>query len=343
MSRIFLAGILFWIVLFWLRIIQIGGIDPTFKQEESEMFLPAREYLTDKIDQILPYPQSALLSGILLGSQKNLPFTFKNELKITSTIHIVVVSGQNLTILAGFIMSLAALLGRRKTIILTLCVIVLYSLLTGLQIPVLRAAIMVTMAYLAQILGKEKTGWWVLVITGGVMLLYNPNWLLSISFQLSFLATFGVIVVAPILVEVFKMIPKILKEDLAVTLAAQLMVLPIIAYNFNQISAIGILVNSLILWTIPIVMVSGFASLIVGLINSFLGQVVGLVPAILLTYFIDLVKFFSKIPGANFFVGQTGPILWVGYYIILGAIIWGICYHLNYDKTKIGRELKESY
>lgn len=318
MIKLLIIAISFWIVLFTLRVLSLGGIDPTYRDEKLNFFGPLRESLLQVIDQSLPYPQSTLLSGIVLGSDR-IPYYLKQNLKITSTVHIVVVSGQNLSMLAGFMMNLVYLLGRKKTVVLTLFVIVFYSLLTGLEVPVLRAALMAGLALMAQILGREKSGWWVLLLVAGGMLLYNPNWLLSISFQLSFLATFGVVVVAPIFLGYLKMVPNIFRQDLGVTLAAQAMVLPIIAYSFGQISLIGILVNSLILWTIPIVMMAGFGVLIAGMINSFLGAVVGLLPGVLLTYFIYLVEFFSQAPGASLKIGETGITVWVGYYLMLGA------------------------
>lgn len=310
-----------WLLIFTLRVFQIGGIDPTYSEEGIQLFLPLRTELSQTIDNILPYPQSALLSGIILGNKSDLPFYFQKQLQTTSTIHIVVVSGQNLTILAGFVMSMVGILGRRKTIILTLFVIVFYSLITGFGVPVVRAAIMAGLAYSGKLLGKEGTGWWILCLTGGLMLLYQPNWLLNISFQLSFLATFGVVVVAPVFSKVFGKIPKLLREDFAITLSAQLMVLPVIAYNFNQISIIGIVANSFVLWTIPLVMVFGFAAMVLGIINIFLGEAMGLLPGILLTYFIYVVQFFSKIPGANFNIGPTGILMWFGYYLLLGSLV----------------------
>lgn len=315
---------------------QIGGIDPTYKEEGIQLFLPLRTSLSQTIDNILPFPQSALLSGIILGNQSSLPFYFRKQLQTTSTIHIVVVSGQNLTILAGFVMSLVSIFGRRKTIILTLFVIVFYSLITGFGVPVVRAAIMAGFAYTGKLIGKEGTGWWILILTGGLMLIYQPNWLLNISFQLSFLATLGVIVVAPVFSNALKKIPKLIREDFAVTLAAQLMVLPIIAYNFNQISVVGLIANSLVLWSIPIVMISGFGTMIVGLVNNLLGSIVGLVPGILLTYFIYIVQFFSKIPGASFNIGQTGTLMWIGYYLILAGVVAKI--HSSLRDHKVAKQ-----
>lgn len=317
---VFIAAI--WLILFTLRVTSIGGIDPTYRDEGGQILEPLRIHLAQTLDQNFPYPQSAILAGILLGVDKNLPIALKNDLKATSTIHMIVVSGQNLSIVAGFLIGLAGFLGRRKALIFSLGLIVFYSVLTGLEVPVVRAAIMVTLAYLAQILGKENLSAWILFLTGGTMLLYNPNWLLSISFQLSFLATFGVIVVAPILVKRLSKVPRVLREDLGVTIAAQVMVLPVIAYNFGQLSLFGIIANLLILWSIPIVMISGFLALGLGLLDSLLGQLAGLIPSILLTYFIYIVEFFAKLPGASITVGESGIVLWTGYYLMVGAGVW---------------------
>lgn len=320
---IFLAGII-WFILFALRVAAIGGVDPTYKEEGNLTLAPLQGKFSQTISGLMPNPQSALLSGILIGDGSKIPFSLKNDLKATSTIHLVVVSGQNLTILAGFVMTLATLLGRRATILITLLVIIFYSLLTGLQVPIMRAAVMATLVYLAQIFGRQSSGVWVLFLTAAGMLLYNPNWLLNISFQLSFLATMGVVAVAPVFLERLKVVPKLLREDFAVSLAAQLLTLPVIAYNFGQMSLIGILVNSLILWTTPILMVSGFAALGVGMVNQLAGQVVGVIPGILLTYFVDVVRMFAHAPGAGMVVGESSVLFWLGYYLIIGAVIWGM-------------------
>lgn len=317
-----MAGVTLWSILFIARTLQMGGIDPTYKDDENQLLAPIRERLTQVVESSLPYPQSTILSGILLGTRGKIPYWLSQDLKTTSTIHIVVVSGQNLSLLAGFILSLAGFLGRRKTITLSLLTITFYSILTGLEIPVLRAALMAGLSYTGQLIGKERTGWWILIITAGGMLLYNPNWFLSISFQLSFLATLGVVVVAPVLQESFKKVPNILKQDLSTTLAAQALVLPVIAYNFSQLSLIGVLVNILILWTIPLIMISGLIVLLLGLVSPFLGQWVGLIPSILLTYFINLVDVFADLPGASLKIGETGMILWIGYYLLIMSIIW---------------------
>lgn len=289
---------------------------------KTEVFKTERQALDQRINRMLPSPQAELLSGILLGQNKKLPGNFKIALRDTSTLHIVVASGQNLSMVAAFFLSLAGVIKRRQAIILSLLAVLLYTLLTGAQVPVLRAAIMFSLASLAQILGRQREGWWVLTVTAGLMLLVNPGWITDLSFQLSFLATFGVIVVAPILLRYLKSFP-VIGQDLAVTLAAQLMVMPVIAQNFHQISLVSLVTNVLILWTIPFIMIGGVAMLI-------FGSLVGIVVNALLTYFIYIVQFFASLSFAWEYVGEQMRIVWIGYYMILA----GIMLLLSYVKTE---------
>lgn len=320
MSKFQALTLLLLTLILIVRIKTIGGIekyegDPEL-EEVAAQFEEMRFFLTDQIRVLLPQPQAALLSGIVLGVKEELPSDFKKALRATSTMHIVVVSGQNLTLLAGMIMNLAYLLGRRKTLALTLLAMFFYTLLTGLQIPVIRAVLMVGLGALAQFFNRQADSWWILLVVGGAMLIYHPHWLTSISFQLSFLATIGVVVVAPELIKRLTLIPEIIKQDLGVTVAAQLMVLPIIASNFHQVSLVGIVVNSLILWTVPLIMISGAASLAVSLISFPLGQLASIFPGILLTFFANIINLFSY-SWSSFFVAQVSGLVWLGYYVLI--------------------------
>lgn len=287
-------------------------------------FTPYSFYLSEQIKNLLPETQAALLSGILLGVKEDLPPEFKQALRNTGTIHIVVVSGQNLSMLAGFLMGLVGFFGRRKTIILTLIIVWLYCLLTGLQIPVIRAGIMVTLAFLAQLTGREQTGWWILCISAILMLIYQPNWLLSISFQLSFVATLGVVVVAPVLFRSINFLPNLLKQDLVVSLSTWLLTLPIIAINFHQASLLGILVNSLILWTIPLIMITGTIAVLTSFLLFPIALLLSFIPGILLTYFIYIVSFFNTLSMSSVYVPKIPLMVWLGYYLIIAGIIWAL-------------------
>lgn len=309
-----LLAIVLYLLIYLLRW-QQGGWDP-----EIDIFQGTRAVLSQRISQLLPSPQAELLSGILLGQNKSLPGDLKLSLRDTSTLHIVVASGQNLSMVAGFFLSLAGLIKRRQAIILSLSAVIFYTLLTGAQVPVLRAAVMFGLASLATIFGRQKEGWWLLVVAAALMLLINPEWILDLSFQLSFLATFGVVVVAPLLLKSLDKIP-FLGQDLAVTLGAQVMVAPVIAAHFHQVSLVSLVTNALILWTIPFAMILGSITLVLSFIWSGLAWIFGLAASVLLTYFIYIVKFFASLPFAWEYVGEQVWVVWVGYYMVIGGIM----------------------
>lgn len=302
-----ILAIILYLLLFYIRYQQGGW------EIKLDVFQKERQFLDQKVSQFLPSPQAELLSGILLGQNKNLPGQFKLNLRDTSTLHIVVASGQNLSMVAGFFLSLAGLIKRRNALVLSLLAVLLYTLLTGMQVPILRAAIMFSLASLASLFGRAKQGWWVLLITAALMLLINPKWVTDLSFQLSFLATFGVVVVSPILLAYFKVLP-IIGNDLAVTLAAQLMVTPIILQNFHQLSLVSVITNLLVGWTVPLIMILGSLMLV-------FGSVLGLATNIFLTYFIYVVQFFASLSFAWEYIGEQILITWVGYYILLTGIM----------------------
>lgn len=311
-----------------LRVLESGTTyyqgDPELERIASE-FEEFRFNLSQRVEALLPQPQAGLLSGMVLGLKSSLPSDFKNALRKTSTIHIVVVSGQNLTLVGGLILNLSYLFGRRKTTVLSIFAILFYAVLTGLQVPVIRAGIMVLSSSAAKLLGREGDSGAALIFVSAGMLLYNPAWLFSISFQLSVLATVGVVFLAPAVTQKIQKVPGIIRENLAVSLSAQLLTLPVIAANFHQMSLIGVIVNTLVLWLISFVMVTGSLAIALSFISISIGWVFALIPGVMLTYFVYIVQFFSSFPVASVYVPAANWMVWVGYYVLL----LGIYLHLR--------------
>ncbi|MCL4366162.1 ComEC/Rec2 family competence protein [Patescibacteria group bacterium] len=304
-------AVILYLLIFFVRY-QQGGWEVNL-----DLFPKIRASLDHRISEVLPSPQAELLSGILLGNKKDLPGEFKLALRDSSTLHIVVVSGQNLTLLAALVLRLSGFLRRKTAILLSFAAILFYTMLTGAQIPVLRAAVMAMLVFGAEAFGRQRSGIWILIVTGGIMLLVNPKWITELSFQLSFLATLGVIAVAPALERALSFLPGFIKQDLAVTTGAQIMVMPIIIQNFHQLSLIGVLTNLLVGWTVPFIMILGSLALI-------LGSALSLMVNILLTYFIYVVELSASLPFAWEYVGEQVWVVWVGYYLVLFGVLLGI-------------------
>lgn len=130
-------------------------------------------------------------------------------------------------------------------------------------------------AFGAGILGRQKTGILTLFMSGYLLLLWQPNFLFDVGFQLSFMATCGIMFVKSLLDQLFIKLGKIGEvsgETVTTTLAAQLGTLPILLSVFGQVDVLSIFVNALVLWTVPFLMIFGSLAAIGCLLFVPLGQ-----------------------------------------------------------------------
>ena len=209
-----------------------------------------RHKLEVNFGRLLPVNEAGLLSGIVLGSKKALSADLYQALKQTGTLHIVVASGMNVVMLAGFLMGVLALFFKRKIALIPLVVLIwFYALITGFDPPIVRASIMASLTYLAQELGRPALTPRILFLTALLMLMINPTLISNISFQLSFASTAGLIFIQPIIKKSKNRIFQ--NESFSTTFAAQIATLPIVILNFGQYNFLSPLVNFLVLWTVP--------------------------------------------------------------------------------------------
>lgn len=258
--------------------------------------LGLREKILGLFGKFLPEPHSALLKGIVLGTKSSLDFEFFEELRKTGTLHIVVASGANIALFAGGLLNvLAVLIGRRRAIWPALVAVWVYVFLVGWQPPIIRAAVMGSLAFVAQALGKEFDAWRALFISAFGLLIFEPAWLFDVGFQLSFAATAGILILAGRIRDRLLRVPGIFRENLATTLAAQIFVSPIIFFNFGQVSLISPLVNALVLWTVPPIMLGGMITGAMGVMWEPFGQVMAWFIWLPLEYFVRIVGLFAQI------------------------------------------------
>ena len=155
-------------------------------------------------------------------------------------------------------------LPRRKAVILTITSIWLYAFISGLEAPIIRATVMATVVLGAQALGKLAFSWRVLVLTAYIMLVYRPIWITDIGFILTFVATVSLMLFQKRLELIFDYLPKVFKESLSTSLAAQIGVAPILFVTFGQFNILSPVINALVLWTIPPIMIIGALAGILG-------------------------------------------------------------------------------
>ncbi len=286
--------------------------------------------LRKSIYQNLSPPQSSILGAMILGDKSRIPEDLKEKLNIAGVRHITAVSGMHVAILTTILMSLLLGLGfwRGQAFYLSIILISLFIIMTGLQPSGIRAGIMGGLFLLGQKIGRKSISSKTIVMAGALMLAVNPLLLLDdVGFQLSFLAVMGIIYLTPIFNDWLKFIPKKLttfKNILAMTLAAQIFTLPILVYNFGRISLVAPLTNILILPFLYWIMLFGFIFGLAGMFWQFLGWILSFPCWFLLTYLIKIVDFFSQSWAAKTI--ESVHWLWlIISYLILGFIVW----HLN--------------
>lgn len=252
-----------------------------------------REKFTRKVRSYFPSPHSELLLGMLLGIDdlKMIP-RFNDVLKSTGTIHVVVVSGYNISLVFEIVIQFIGSKYKLRNLLTAQFVTFLYAVISGFQPPVIRSWIMGSIASWGRFYGRSVEAAQILVFSALVMLAVNPMYLFSLSFQLSFLATLGLILYSDTVQHFFKY-KNVLIDDLASTISAQILVWPLISHVFGRISLVSPFVNALILWTVPVATVTGMIFLPLSLVSSLLSEVFMWVVFVPLDIFIRTTKFFA--------------------------------------------------
>lgn len=251
----------------------------------------------ESVNRSLAEPQAAYINGILLGARSQIPADLKTAFARTSTSHILAISGYNITIIAWVVSWFFLLFFKRPTAFwFSLAGIALFTILTGAQASVIRAAVMGAVLLLAQRQGRLYSSQNGIILAGAVMILINPEVLrYDLGFQLSFAATLGLIFLGPLLEARFAKLPQWFgfRETMLMTVAAQIFVLPLLLLYFNNLSLVSLPANLLILPLIPYLMALGFVMAVAGMIVPLAGQIVGYFVWLLNTAVLGIVKIFA--------------------------------------------------
>lgn len=280
-----------------------------------------------QIQKLIPDPQVSLLGGLVVGAKQSLGKELQEDFRATGIIHIVVLSGYNITIVADAIMrtfKYFPFISQAVGTVFGVLAIVLFALMTGASATIVRASIMALLVILARSTGRTYDITRALFIAGFVMILHNPKILLhDASFQLSFLATLGLIWLSPLLDRYVSFIPKKfqLREFATATVATQIFVLPLLLYKIGELSLVALPVNLLVLITVPLTMLFGFLSGMVGFINSLFATPFAFIAYAFLSYQLKIVELFSSLPFASIHLDTFPLWLMLGLYILYGVVL----------------------
>ncbi|RLC66429.1 MAG: hypothetical protein DRI48_04660, partial [Chloroflexi bacterium] len=294
-----------------------------------------KRYAQSTIACIMPEPQAALLTGILLGVETGIPDDLMEDFAATGTTHIIAISGFNITIISGIFAGLAErLFSKRRAIWVAIAGVVVYTIFVGASAAVVRAALMGVLYLWGRHLGRPTFAPTSIAAAAIAMTALNPHTLWDVGFQLSFAATVGLVLYTRPLEQAFermltgvtsveraRMIVGLISEALLVTLAAQITTTPIILAYFGRLSLVTLLTNLLILPVQSYVMIVGGVATLLGMVVRPLGQVAGWIAWVFLTYTIEMVRLTARVPLASVPVEMDAWMVW-GYYGLVGGLTW---------------------
>jgi competence protein ComEC len=263
----------------------------------------AKEKFLEKMNFAITRPESLLMGGLILGERSSFNQAFRQSFVNTGTIHIVALSGYNVTIVAEWFMKLFAFLPKNLGIGMGILAILLFIVMTGGSSTAIRAGLMATLALVARATGRNYDVARALILAGVFMIILNPFLLVyDVSFQLSFLATVAVIFLAPRIEKYFLWVPARfeLRDIVSITVAAYIFVFPFILYQMGNFSLVALPANVLILPFIPLTMMLGFLTGLAGLIYYALAAPFGYISYLFLHYELGVINFFSNLPFAAF-------------------------------------------
>ncbi|WP_313641387.1 ComEC/Rec2 family competence protein [Paenibacillus sp.] len=284
----------------------------------------ARMVLGAELDQLFQERHSGYMKGLIIGMQDDLdPDTFKQFSQLGLT-HILAISGMHVAVYVGVLLFLFRHLRLTKETALTLTFILVpvYVLLSGAGPSIVRAGLMSMIALLAARVGMLKDGLNILAASALVMLIWNPYMLLSVSFQLSFLVTLGLMVYVPLMNPLLSILPRWLKGAVSVTLVAQLVSFPLTIYYFNQFSLLSFVANLVFVPFITFVVLPlGTLALLLGRLWEDAAKVLAHVTELLNNFTFYAVEWINEFTGGVLIWGSPS-LLWIGvYYVLLYGVL----------------------
>jgi len=296
-------------------------------QQPFQAIYSFRHQMGEVLGASLPEPQGSLAQGILLGLRHNIPSSLFEDFRDSGTAHLLAISGLHLAIVSSILLSIAVwLFGRRRPtyFILTLGTLWGYAVLAGMSPSVMRAAIMVSLFLFGTYLGRQRNSITALAFAAAIMVAIDPQILWQVSFQMSFAAVLGLILLTPTFQQWGRTTraPTIVVDSFAYSLGAILATLPLIVYYFGYVSLVGLPATFLVLPALPAIIV--FSALVgfTGLIFLPFAQVIGWIDWLSLEYMIVVVQGFARMPWSSLEVSSMN-VIWVWlYYGILGSMIW---------------------
>lgn len=267
----------------------------------DKKLIEIKNIFISKINNLLPQPQSFLGAGLILTGKGSLDDNLQDEFKRVGLIHIVVLSGFNVSIVAIVIMSLLNFLPPIVRFVIGSFFMTCFCLMVGGGASVMRSLVMNIISIFGKTMNLVYDPLKGLFVAGLLMLVFNPMLLFfDPSFQMSFMATLGLIILSDKISPMLSFLPNKfgIKETISCTLSTQIAVTPLIMHLSGIVSLISLLTNVIVLPFIPYTMLFVALAVFSSFIANIFGVIFAFVSLILLSYELWVVHFFASLPFA---------------------------------------------
>lgn len=274
----------------------------SFKEKTMQKINDYRENVIDIHSKYLKSPNLEILGGIVFGDDAvSPPQNIKQSFINSGLLHILAASGMNVAFIYSFFFVIMSLfrINFKVKVSLGIVTVIIYSLMTGLGASVIRAACMLVFVLLGKLIDRDAHSISLLSFVALLMLIYNPMYINDVGFQLSFIVTFGILVMAPAIARFKNKFVDFIVGTVSIPIIAQLWVIPIQIFYFNNISLYSVFAN---IMSVPILMVISFGGFVSSLLcaikpfASFVCQIFDFVLNPLITFLVNISDFWGCLP-----------------------------------------------
>jgi competence protein ComEC len=247
----------------------------------------------------------SLLASMVLGAKAvDIPYELRDRMTRAGLAHVFAASGFQVSLLLGVAIALTKNFSKGIQFAFGLSILVFYIGLTGIQPSILRAGLMGFGVLVGMLMERQIKPLASLCLSAIALLLFNPLWIWDLSFQLSFLATFGLVSTASTLQKRLDWMPSAIASIIAVPIAASIWTLPLLIFVFNTIATYSIPVNVIVTPLISLISLGGMLSATVALIMPVAGSAIAWLLYYPTNLLIWLVEFFTSLPGSSLAIGK---------------------------------------
>lgn len=308
------------------------------KNRENEILAFANEInlkIKENISRLMPEKYSSIFIGLILGDTSNIEEDIKENFKVANISHVLAISGMHVTyIIIGIEIVLKRLIGKAKTRVITIIILILYMFITGFLPSVVRASIMGIFLLFSKLIFRKNDIWTSISLSLLILLVYNPFLITNVSLQLSYLGTIGIICFSK---NVYVFLRKIkirnkkikykinrrlilfvdkIKEILSVTLSAQIIILPIMLFNFNMLGIYFFISNILVSLIVGPVIIIGFTCTLISFLSFEMARVFAIFMEVGIKFLVYIAEI-SHLPFSKIYIPTPRILHIIVYYIVI--------------------------